>query len=531
MPKNLFVLVNYTRYSERNRFRFNISEFLRDLQYKKRCKNANILSVFLFRCSTCPFVYFSYFMYIKDMKKNLIPVTLLTGYLGAGKTTLLNYVLNNQKGYKVAVIVNDIGEVNIDADLIAKGAGIVEEDKDSVVPLQNGCICCNLKTDLMNQIISLCESNKFDYILIEASGICEPLPIAQSIEALSGNTGDRRMPAVCKLDNIVAVVDALRLVDEFAGGSSLLKKDVGETDIEALLIQQIEFCNTILINKTDLVTPEQLEEVKKVVRTLQPKAKMIETQKGVVDLKEVLGTNAFDFEAVYSTAGWAQTLDEFDKNLDEHGHEHEEHEEHEHHHHHDHDDDGLDHSHCDHEHGHCCHDHDHDEHDEHEHHHHHDHDDDGENHSHCDHEHGHCCHHHHGEGHQHGDEFGISTFVYYRRKPFDREKLEKFAENWPSSVIRSKGLVWFVDDNEEAFVLEQAGKQITASYSGDWMATAPARQIKMALANDPEFAKNWDEVLGDRMVKLVFIGRHMDKEKLIADLDACLVEPTVKAKK
>ena len=469
------------------------------------------------------------------MKKNLIPVTLLTGYLGAGKTTLLNYVLSNQKGYKVAVIVNDIGEVNIDADLIAKGAGIVEQDKDSLVPLQNGCICCNLKADLMNQIMSLCESGRFDYILIEASGICEPVPIAQSIEALSGNTGDRRMPAVCKLDNIVAVVDALRLVDEFGSGQSLLKEDVGETDIEALLIQQIEFCNTILINKTDLVSAEQLEEVKKVVRILQPKAKMIETQKGVVDLKEILGTNSFDFEEVYTAAGWAKTLDEFDKNLSaheeneksEHSHEHGEHCCHHH------GEEDLDHSHCDHEHGACCHNHEENEKSEHEHehgehccHHH-----GEEDQSHCDHEHGHCCHHHHGEGHQHGDEFGISTFVYYRRKPFNRIKLEKFAENWPDCVIRSKGLVWFVDDNDEAFVLEQAGKQITASYSGDWMATAPAKQIKMALANDPDFAKNWDEVLGDRMVKLVFIGRNMEKEKIIADLDACLEEPTIKAKK
>ena len=237
-------------------------------------------------------------------KKNLIPVTLLTGYLGAGKTTLLNYVLNNQKGYKVAVIVNDIGEVNIDAALISKEASIVEEDKDSLVPLQNGCICCTLKTDLMNQIISLAETGKFDYILIEASGICEPMPIAQSIMALSGETGDKSIPAVVKLDNIVTVVDALRLVTEFAGGNSLLNQNLDEEDIEGLLIQQIEFCNTILINKTDLVTEEQLKEVKAVVRTLQPSANMIETQKGVVDLSLILGTNSFDFEKVYSTAGW-----------------------------------------------------------------------------------------------------------------------------------------------------------------------------------------------------------------------------------
>ncbi len=439
-------------------------------------------------------------------KQPLIPVTLLTGYLGAGKTTLLNYVLNNQKGYKVAVIVNDIGEVNIDADLIQKGASIVEEDKDSLVPLQNGCICCTLKTDLMNQIIQLATDGRFDNILIEASGICEPMPIAQTIEALSGITGDRSIPACAKLDNIITVVDAYRLVTEFGSGNSMLNKNLDEEDIEALLIQQIEFCNTILINKTDLVTPEQLAEVKAVVRELQPQAKMIETQKGVVDMEYVLGTNSFDFEKVYSTAGWIKKLEESEN--EEHHHDDDDddhdHEEHEHHHHHDHDDD---------------------DHDEHEHHHHHD--DDDEDHSDCDHEHGVCHHHHHHHHHGEGEaeEYGIGTFVYYSRRPVDRMKLEDFAQNWPASVIRAKGIVWFSDDNEGAYILEQAGRQITAGFSGEWMATAPKAQIKRALASDPEFAKNWDENVGDRMVKMVFIGRKMDKAKITADLDACCVDP------
>lgn len=419
------------------------------------------------------------------MKKNLTPVTLLTGYLGAGKTTLLNYILNNQKGYKVAVIVNDIGEVNIDAELIEKGGGIVEEDKDSVIPLQNGCICCSLKTDLMNQIISLTKQKKFDYILIEASGICEPVSIAQTISALSGETGDKSIPKVAKLDTIVAVVDAARLVTEFGAGNSLLNKNIDDHDIEALLVQQIEFCNVILINKTDLVKPEELEQVKKVVRVLQPHAKMIETQKGIVDLAEVLGTNSFDFEKVFETAGWIDALNAYD-------HEHDQMHEHEHVHEHDHNQE--DHSHCDHEHGHCC------------------------------------CGHNHEQGHSHTDEFGISTFVYFRRKPFDRIKLDDFAADWPATVIRSKGIIWLSDDNEGAYVLEQAGRQITAGYSGDWMATASKKQIEKAKEQDPDFAKNWDETVGDRMIKLVFIGKDMDKQKICDALDACTVEPSLKNK-
>lgn len=409
------------------------------------------------------------------MKKSLTPVTLLTGYLGAGKTTLLNHILNNQKGYKVAVIVNDIGEVNIDAELIARGAGIVEEDKDSVVPLENGCICCSLKTDLMEQIVSLTGQNKFDYILIEASGICEPVSIAQTISALSGETGDKSIPAVARLDTIVAVVDAARLVTEFGGGNSLLNKDMDEHDIEALLVQQIEFCNVVLVNKTDLVKPEELGQVKKVVKALQPHAKIIETQKGAVDLSEVLGTGLFDFEKTFETAGWVEVLTDFDNG--KHG-ESREHHRHEH-----------------------------------------------EDHSHCDHEHGHCRCGHHEEGHNHADEFGIGTFVYHRRRPFDRLKLDSFAQNWPGSVIRAKGIMWLSDDNESVFVLEQAGRQITAGYSGDWAATLPKKRLERLMAEDGELKRNWDDTVGDRMVKLVFIGRNMDKEKICADLDKCLVAP------
>ncbi|MBE6350463.1 MAG: GTP-binding protein, partial [Spirochaetaceae bacterium] len=316
------------------------------------------------------------------------------------------------------------------------------------------------------------------------------ITIAQTISALSGDTGDRRIPKVAKLDTIVAVVDAARLVSEFGSGNSLLNKDIEEHDIEALIIQQIEFCNVILINKTDLVKPEELEQVKKVVKVLQPQAKIIETTRSQIDLSEVLGTNSFDFNTLIDGMGWVKALDEFDAEKEHHNEEH----------HHEHDE--HNHEHCD------SHNHEHDEHCD------------------CDHEHGHCCcGHHHEEGHSHTDEFGITTFVYYRRKPFDNEKLEKFAENWPRSIIRSKGIIWFNKDNQGAYVFEQAGQQKSAEYYGDWMATASKREIEKAKKADPEFAKNWDEKVGDRMIKLVFIGKNMDKEKICKDLDACTVDP------
>ena len=410
------------------------------------------------------------------MSKKQVPITLLCGYLGAGKTTLLNRVLTNQKGYKVAVIVNDIGEVNVDERLISKEAKIT--DSSSLVPLTNGCICCTLKSDLVQQIENLINTGKFDYIMIEASGVCEPMPIAQAIQQIE--TG--------KIDNVVGVVDASRLVDEFDEGKSLLKKDIEEEDIESLLIQQIEFCSTLIVNKRDLVTDEQMKMVRAVINKIQPTVKVFETTKCDVPVEEIIGTNRFDFETVYASAGWVKALEEHDKEED------------------DDDDDHDDHDH----------DHDHEEHE-----HHHDHDDDDHDHNH---EEGHHHHHHHEHKHEgeSEDEYGIGSFVYYRRRPFNRNKLDEYAAKWPRNIIRSKGVIWFSDEEDMAYVLETSGRQIQAGYSGNWLASCPPAEQKRVLAEEPEMKKDWDEKVGDRMIKLVIIGRHLDKEEISKALDACL---------
>ncbi len=398
--------------------------------------------------------------------KKTTRITLLTGYLGAGKTTLMNHILTNQEGYKVAVIVNDIGEVNIDAKLIEKGGYIKEEDDGKVVPLSNGCICCTLKEDLMKQILEILKTGKFDYILIEASGICEPLPIAQTISILSDSLGNYdEQNRICKLDNIVTVVDSLRLATEFGCGDNLVKEDIDEEDIENLLIEQIEFCNVIVLNKVDEVTKEELDEVKTVIKKLQPNAKIIETNYAKVSVKEIMDTNNFDFDKITSSAGWIQELE---KDEEEHDDEHEHHHEHEEEHHH-----------------------------EHEHHHH---------------------NHNHDEGE--AEEYGISTFVYFSRKPFKMKKFEDYVnEEFPKSVIRCKGLVWFDEDYDMSYLFEQAGKQTRISETGLWLASAPQDELKELLKQEPEALEQWDENVGDRMIKLVFIGRHMDKKKIFEDLD------------
>ncbi len=418
----------------------------------------------------------------------IVPITVLTGYLGAGKTTLINHVLNNQEGYKVAVIVNDIGEVNIDAELIQKG-GVVKEEDSNLVPLSNGCICCTLKVDLMKQIGELVKTGKFDYILIEASGICEPLPIAQTITVLEEQTKAHNMPVSCRLDNVVTVVDAARLVYEFGAGENLVKENIDEEDIENLLIQQIEFCSTIIINKVDDVSEEELNKVRNVVKILQPVAKIIETNYAKVDVKDIIYTHNFDYEKTLTSAGWYKELSRDDNEEDEHEHHHEERE-----HHHDHEEE-----HCE-----EC-------------------EKEGHNHNH-EHHHGHH-HHHHDHNHEEGEaeEYGIGTFVYTRRKPINRNKFEEYVNfKWRKNIIRCKGIVWFSDDNEMSYVFEQAGNQMQLAEGGYWLATAPENELKMMVSENPDLLKGWDEKVGDRIIKLVFIGQKLEKEEIKKELDNLL---------
>lgn len=427
------------------------------------------------------------------MALNEIPVLLLTGYLGSGKTTLVNRILNNKKGVKFAVIVNDIGEVNIDASLIEQG-GVVGQKDDSLVALQNGCICCTLKMDLVQQICDIVSQHKFDYIVIEASGICEPEPIAQTICSIPSMGVQFIKDGIARLDCIVTVVDALRMRDEFESGDSLVGDHIGEEDLESLVIQQIEFCNIILLNKASEVSLSELGKIKQIIRTLQPKAQIIECDYGDVDLDKILNTHLFDFEKVATSATWISKVEggaPADDEVEHFGHE--EHEEHEHHHH---DDD-------DHEHHHDGDDHDEDEH-EHHHHHHHDH-----------------------EGGE-VEEYGIGTYVYYRRQPFDINKFDFFlSRNWPKNVIRTKGLCYFTENTDICYLFEQAGKQMSLKNAGQWYATMPATQLERMLEADPVLQRDWDRTYGDRMQKLVFIGQHLDKEELARGLDACLVDECI----
>ncbi|MDE6096107.1 MAG: GTP-binding protein [Muribaculaceae bacterium] len=432
------------------------------------------------------------------MPTKTTPVLLLTGYLGSGKTTLLNRILSNKKGIKFAVIVNDIGEVNIDADLIAKG-GVVGGDDESLVALQNGCICCTLKMDLMQQMSDLVKGG-FDYIVIEASGICEPEPIAQTICSMPGMAPNLCREGVPVLDCIVTVVDALRLKSEFESGDRLTSPKIGEEDIESLVIQQIEFCNIIILNKISEVTSKEAAHIRKVIRALQPKAEIIEADYCDVDLDKLLDTHLFNFEKTVTAATWIQ---EIEKPLDE-----IEQEENEHHHHHHDEEHGH---HHDHVHDHEC-NHDHED------------DNEEEDHSHCDHEHGVChCHHHHHHGEGEAEEYGIGTFVYYRRKPFDLNKFDWFvAKKWPKNIIRAKGICYFNDNPDMSYLFEQAGVQKKLTEAGQWYATAPEEELQRMLASEPGLMRDWDPEYGDRMQKIVFIGQRLDRAAITEALDACL---------
>ena len=433
------------------------------------------------------------------MNKYDIPVLLLTGYLGSGKTTLLNRILSNEKGIRFAVIVNDIGEVNIDADLIQKG-GIVNQADDSLVALQNGCICCTLKMDLVQQLHDIISMQRFDYIVIEASGICEPAPIAQTICSIPSMAPEVTKNGVPLLDCIVTVVDALRMKDEFANGNDLMKQNLDEDDIENLVIQQIEFCNIIMLNKADEVEPHELERIKQILRALQPKAEIIECNYGDVELNKILNTNLFDFEKVATSAAWINEIenhhpDEEDEEEEHHHHHHEE--EHHHHEHHHHDDDDDDDEVC----PECGHHHHHDEH--------------------C-----HCgCHHHHHDGEGEAEEYGIGTFVYYRRQPLNLSEFDHFvARLWPKTIIRAKGICYFKGEEDICYVFEQAGKQVKLQSVGQWYATMPKNELERFMEQNEGLRRDWDEQYGDRMQKLVFIGQHMDREAITTLLDACMVK-------
>ncbi len=406
------------------------------------------------------------------------PVLLLTGYLGSGKTTLVNHILTNKSGIKFAVIVNDIGEVNIDADLIQKG-GVVGKKDESLVALQNGCICCTLKMDLIEQLSEINKMGRFDYIVIEASGICEPEPIARTISSIPGMGEQYTKNGISKLDCIVTVVDALRMQSEFSCGDSLTRKNIDEEDIENLLIQQIEFCNIVLLNKVSEVKSEERNRIIDIIKHLQPAAEIIETDFSIVNLDKIINTGMFNYDRVATSAGWIReierqaTMEEEEEAKDDHDHNEEHHEK------------------------------------------------EGDEHQNEENEHDH--HHHHDEEGGEVEEYGISTFTYYRRPAFDLNKFDYFiAKKWPKNVIRAKGIMYFKDEPDMSYIFEQAGIQKKLSQAGQWYATAPEEDLIKLMQQDPGFMRDWDEKYGDRMVKLVFIGQNLDKDTLTKDLDACL---------